>query len=237
MKKIYLDCLAHLGVGGAHPGGLQLTKTILSKEKIDETKFILDAGCGTGQTSAYIAKRYGCNVVSLDYSEVMVKKAKKRFRVLDLPIEVRQGSTEHLPFDDASFDIVLSESVIAFTNHFHTISEFKRVLKQNGLLIAIEMVREQPLSEKELEEITRFYDVPNLLTDKEWHHAYQRAGFKSILVETFDQQFDKNNLDNAPDFSFSEKVNDTFFGILKEHNRLTKKYKDKLGFCIFRCFV
>ena len=164
MNQTYLDCLTHLGVGGSHPGGLQLTKKILLKEKIDKKTFILDAGCGTGQTSAYIAKHYGCNVTSLDYSETMLEKAKQRFISLDLPIEVRQGNTEHLPFNDASFDIVLSESVIAFTKHFLTISEFKRILKQNGLLIAIEMVREQPISEEDLQEITRFYGISTLLT-------------------------------------------------------------------------
>lgn len=237
MNQTYLDCLTHLGVGGAHPGGLQLTKKILLKEKIDKKTFILDAGCGTGQTSAYIAKHYGCNVTSLDYSETMLEKAKQRFISLDLPIEVRQGNTEHLPFNDASFDIVLSESVIAFTKHFLTISEFKRILKQNGLLIAIEMVREQPISEEDLQEITRFYGISTLLTVQEWSYIFQRAGFKSVRIETFDQKFDKNNVENAPDFSFSENMHDTFFEILKEHKRLTNKYKDMLGVRIFRCFV
>ncbi|MCR1834683.1 hypothetical protein NSA56_09745 [Oceanobacillus caeni] len=48
MNNRYLDCLALFGVGGAHPGGLPLTKRILSKEEIDEKQSILDAGCGTG---------------------------------------------------------------------------------------------------------------------------------------------------------------------------------------------
>ena len=36
MEITYLDCLALFGIGGAHPGGLQLTKEILSREKIKE---------------------------------------------------------------------------------------------------------------------------------------------------------------------------------------------------------
>ncbi|PAV29194.1 hypothetical protein CIL05_12410 [Virgibacillus profundi] len=78
MNNTYLDCLALFGVGGAHPGGLQLTKRILSQEDINEEKRVLDAGCGTGQTSAYIAETYPCHVTSLDYNKIMVDKARKR---------------------------------------------------------------------------------------------------------------------------------------------------------------
>lgn len=237
LEQTYVDCLARFGVGGAHPGGLRLTKKILSKEAIDHTKFILDAGCGTGQTAAYIAEHYGCQVTSLDYNEMMVEKAMQRFQRLNLPIKVIQGRTEHLPFENASFDIVLSESVIAFTNLFLTITEFKRVLHQNGLLIAIEMVQEKSLSKDELEEITRFYGIPRLLSEDEWYNAFQHAGFKQIHVELGELQFDENDVNNVPDFSISEKINDTLFEILNEHQRLTKKYKEKLGYRIFRCFV
>ncbi|WP_256241661.1 class I SAM-dependent methyltransferase [Bacillus sp. V3B] len=80
MEYTYLDCLALLRVGGAHPGGLQLTKHILSREKIDETTKILDVGCGTGQTSAYIAEQYRCYVTSLDCNKIMLDKANQRFQ-------------------------------------------------------------------------------------------------------------------------------------------------------------
>ena len=42
MEFTYLDCLALFGIGGAHPGGLLLTKEILSREKINEKTIILD---------------------------------------------------------------------------------------------------------------------------------------------------------------------------------------------------
>src|SRR6478752_4914134 len=192
MNYTYLDCLAVFGVGGAHPGGLQLTKEILSREKIDETKSILDAGCGTGQTSAYIAEQYQCNVTSLDCNKIMLDKARQRFSSLHLPIDVKQGSTENLPFDEGLFDMVLSESVISFTDVSLTIPEFKRVLKPNGVLLAIEMVLEQPLSEKE------------------WHNLFERARFKQISVEKFKLQIDENDVQNATDFALSENIDDKF---------------------------
>ena len=215
LNYTYLDCLAIFGVGGAHPGGLQLTKELLSREKIDETKSILDAGCGTGQTSAYIAEQYRCNVTSLDCNKIMLDKARQRFSSLHLPIEVKQGSTENLPFDEGLFDIILSESVISFTDVSLTIPEFKRVLKPNGVLLAIEMVLEKSLSEEELKPIVDFYGVSQLLTENEWYNFFQKANFKQVTVEKFKLQFDENDVQNAPDFSLSENIDDNSMKFLK----------------------
>ena len=231
----YTDCLAIFGVGGAHPGGLQLTKELLSREKIDETTSILDAGCGTGQTSAYIAEQYRCKVTSLDCNKHMLDKARQRFLSLHSPIEIQQGSTENLPFSEGIFDIILSESVISFTDVSLTIPEFKRVLKPNGVLLAIEMVLEKSLSEEELKTIVNFYGVSQILTENEWKTLFQRAKFKQVSVEKFNLQIDENNVQNATDFSLSENIDDEFFEILEKHMHFTKVYKDVLGFRLFRC--
>lgn len=237
MNYTYLDCLASFGVGGAHPGGLQLTKRILSREYIDQEKSILDAGCGTGQTSAYIAEKYRCSVTSLDSNNTMLQKAKQRFSSLNLPINVIYGSVENLPFIDGVFDFILSESVISFTDVFFTIQEFKKVLKPNGVLLAIEMVLEDSLSEEELKTIINFYGVSQLLLESEWHNLFQKAGFKQISIEKFKGQFNENDIDTTPDFLLSENIDDKLLEILEKHKHLTTIYKDQLGFCIFRCCV
>jgi len=234
----YLDCLAYLGVGGAHPGGLQLTKNILlAVEKIDDTTSVLDVGCGTGQTSAYIAENYRCYVTSLDSNKIMLDKAKQRFSSLQIPIEVKQGNTENLPFDNASFDVILSESVITFTDISKTIPEFIRVLKSSGVLLAIEMVLEKGISADENKQIVDFYGFSQLLTESEWYELFKRAGFRSISVEKYNPEFSDINIQNAADFSISENIDDTLLEILEKHEELTEIYKDKLGFRIFRCYV
>lgn len=180
LSYTYLDCLAAFGVGGAHPGGLQLTKSILARENIDQGTLILDVGCGTGQTSAYIAEKYRCSVTSLDSNNTMLEKAKQRFLSLNLAINVMHGSVESLPFSDGLFDFILSESVTAFTDVFLTILEFKRVLKPNGILLAIEMVLEDSLSEEELKTIVEFYGVSQILTELDWYNLFKKTGFKEI---------------------------------------------------------
>ncbi|MBY0123752.1 class I SAM-dependent methyltransferase [Bacillus sp. S/N-304-OC-R1] len=237
MEHTYLDCLALFGVGGAHPGGLHLTKNILSEEKIDETTKILDAGCGTGQTSAYMAKQYQCDITALDFSQIMLEKASKRFTDLQLPVTLKQGSTENLPFDDETFDIVLSESVIAFTNILLSLSEFKRVLKPNGKLLAIEMVLDQSASEEKLNSIKEFYGFSNMMTEDEWYQLFRTAGFKEISVKRFELDREIQNLDDATDFSISEYIDEPFYEILERHFHYSTTYKEILGYRVFKCLV
>ncbi|MFS0774898.1 methyltransferase domain-containing protein [Neobacillus sp. 3P2-tot-E-2] len=89
---MYLDFLSKFGVSGAHPGGIKLTEEIFENEKINKFSHILDVGCGTGQTAAYLAARYGAKVTGMDINPIMVGKAKNRMINYQLPVEIIQGS-------------------------------------------------------------------------------------------------------------------------------------------------
>ncbi|RDW15890.1 class I SAM-dependent methyltransferase [Oceanobacillus chungangensis] len=235
MIYTYMDFLASFGVGGAHPGGLQLTKHILSTENVDATKHILDAGCGTGQTASFIAENYACPLTAIDKNNLMLEKANKRFSSLSLPIRAEYADIEQLQFDDESFDLVLSESVLAFTTIPVALNELKRVLKPGGTLIAVEIVLEQQLPESEWRAITEFYGFTQLLTDSSWDNLLKQAGFRQIIIEPFNYEIDKDNVENAPDFSPSDNIDDQLIKILDNHQHLSKKYKNILGFRVFRC--
>jgi ubiquinone/menaquinone biosynthesis C-methylase UbiE len=237
VKYTYLDCLALFGIGGAHPGGLQLTKEILSRENIYENTIILDVGCGTGQTSAYMAEKYKCKITCLDKNEMMLDKARERFQSRKLPIETRIGSVEGLPFGEESFDMILSESVAAFTDVSQTLPELRRVLKPNGVLLAIEMVLEEPLPGEELTLISKFYGVPQILTVAEWNSFFQKADFQQINIEKCNLHFEEPEVENAADFSISDQLDDELYDILDQHEQLTKRYQNVLGFRLFRCSV
>ncbi|QKY68835.1 class I SAM-dependent methyltransferase [Lentibacillus sp. CBA3610] len=233
----YLKALALMGVGGAHPGGLHLTKHILAREEINANMTILDAGCGTGQTAAYIADQFQCRVTALDNSEMMLEKARERFSGKNLPIDIRQGNIENLSYRDDLFNMVVFESVLAFTDISRSIAECKRVLKPDGVFYAIEMVLEKKLPEHELKPIIDFYGIARLLTEAEWRDLFSAAGFWNVRAEVFNLPFGDVDLDNTRDFLLSETIDDDMFDILQEHEQLTALYAEQLGFRIFRCSV
>jgi SAM-dependent methyltransferase len=68
-------------------------------ERLGPTPTVLDAGCGTGRMSRYLADR-GCHVAGLDLSPGMIAMARRAYP--DLLFGV--GSIIDLPYADASFD-------------------------------------------------------------------------------------------------------------------------------------
>ncbi len=79
---------------------------------------VLDLGCGTGFVSQHLGE---CSVVGLDISEEMVKAYKERFGTGVV------GNAEELPFKDGSFDFVLSNFSLHWTNWRRSIAEALRV--------------------------------------------------------------------------------------------------------------
>jgi SAM-dependent methyltransferase len=229
----YFDFLAKFGVGGAHPGGFHLTKSILSKENISQNSFILDAGCGTGQTAAYLYQQYHANVYGIEINPIMIEKAKDRFEKLKMPIQLFQGSIENLPFEDNSFDYILSESVLAFVNKPKALNEFYRVLKKGGRLIANEMTMNQKLNQQEENEIKDFYAVDSLLFESDWRQLLADAGFNNVKLNIQNQSLSHGN--QAPEFNFSSNFEPELFQILNEHGNIVIKYQNILSYRIITC--
>ncbi|WP_440706469.1 class I SAM-dependent methyltransferase [Heyndrickxia oleronia] len=235
MKFTYHDALAYYGIGGAHPGGLSLTKNIFKNERIQPSNKILDAGCGTGQTASFLAETYKCHVTALDSHPIMLKKAKLRFKQKQLPITVIKGSVENLPFPAHSYDMVISESVTAFTNIPNTLSEYYRILTIGGVLITIDMTAEIPLQQRELNVISDLYGISNVLTEEQWIHLIKTAGFKNIEILQTDSisSHIKKNIER-PEYHLSESIDPHIHELILKHQQVTLQLSNKLGYRIFR---
>lgn len=102
-----------------------------------QDKDVLDAGCGTGRESMYIASQGG-RVTAFDMTEGSLEVAELQAGKHDFkhPIKFVNGSVLDMPFEDETFDIVLSSGVIHHTLYPEkAFSELARVLKPNGYLI------------------------------------------------------------------------------------------------------
>lgn len=91
---------------------------------------ILDAGCGTGKILELL-KGYG-NVTGLDVSRDAISFARMRNTGVGLLL----GSAVSLPFDNNTFDCVVSSDVLcSISDDKRAVKEFLRVLKKSGILI------------------------------------------------------------------------------------------------------
>ena len=72
-------------------------------------------------------------VTSTDYVPALLDKGRERARAEGLSVQFREADAEDLPFDDGSFDVVLSTFGAMFTaDHRRPASEMLRVLRSGG---------------------------------------------------------------------------------------------------------
>ena len=98
-------------------------------------KRALDVGTGTGQFATYLA-RDGFAVTAIDLSPAMITTARRLAAAEQLDIDFQTGDAERLPFDDHSFDVVVSRNLLWTLPRPHqALLEWRRVLKPGGRLV------------------------------------------------------------------------------------------------------
>ena len=95
---------------------------------------VLDVGCGTGVV-AITAARIGASVRGLDLTPELLERARENARIANVEIDFREGDAEALPFDDVTFDVVLSQFGHMFAPWPDVaMAEMLRVLKRGGTI-------------------------------------------------------------------------------------------------------
>lgn len=100
--------------------------------EIDDGQTVLDVACGTGNASVPAAER-GARVSALDLTPKLIELARERASTAGLEIDFVEGDAENLPYDDGSFDRVMSVFGTMFApDHGRTAAELVRVCAPGG---------------------------------------------------------------------------------------------------------
>jgi len=93
---------------------------------------VLDVAAGNGNATLAAARRGG-RVVSTDYVAPLLERGAERARAERLDVAFQVADAEALPFDDASFDVVLSTFGVMFApDHATAAAELARVCRPGG---------------------------------------------------------------------------------------------------------
>jgi len=95
---------------------------------------VLDVACGTGNATIAAARR-SFDATGIDYVPELLDVARERARVEGLEIDLVEGDAEAMPFDDGSFDAVISVVGVMFApDQERAASELLRVCRPGGTI-------------------------------------------------------------------------------------------------------
>jgi ubiquinone/menaquinone biosynthesis C-methylase UbiE len=148
---------------------------------------VLDLGCGTGGDALVLA-RHRYQVTGLDYSQAALHRAQAKAEAEGLSIRFIQGDmAARLPFEDAHFDVVMSNVALHMFDDATTrqiVGEVKRVVRPNGLLcLHLNSTEDMPyraLRYRQVEELE-----PNYWREAHGQtmHFFDEPYLRSVLAE------------------------------------------------------
>jgi demethylmenaquinone methyltransferase / 2-methoxy-6-polyprenyl-1,4-benzoquinol methylase len=139
-------------------------KAIRSLKSI-EPKLILDVATGTGDFAIEALRLDPEKVIGIDISEGMLNVGRKKMkqRNLDQRVELLEGDSENMPFEQNKFDaVIVAFGVRNFENLERGLSEMLRVLKPGGKVVILEFSKPSGFPFRQLYNFYFKYMLPKI---------------------------------------------------------------------------
>ncbi|HEX4024143.1 MAG TPA: methyltransferase domain-containing protein [Steroidobacteraceae bacterium] len=150
--RLYESDVAKVLLGDSfHPGGLKLTERLGSLLHLTAGSRVLDVASGTGVSAMFLARRFGCQVIGIDFSRQNTLRANEIAVTEDLAglVQFQHSDAERMAFADASFDAVICECAFCtFPDKGAAAREFERVLRPGGKVGISDLTRGRELAEQ-----------------------------------------------------------------------------------------
>lgn len=146
-------------------------------ENLSERKGrILDLGAGTGAVAKHILKTYGNDykIIALDICQDMLDQ------INDIRIETVCSGVEELPFEDDSFDIVISRQCLHYIEDVEKVlEEVNRVLKKDGMFVLAQIVPIDKTTSSDWESVVKIRQPLRkwYFTSEEWDAVIEKHSF------------------------------------------------------------
>ncbi|MGE5519091.1 MAG: methyltransferase domain-containing protein [Candidatus Dadabacteria bacterium] len=160
--------------------------------EIQEGDKVLDMGSGSGMDSFLAALKVGKtgSVAGIDMTDEQLQKAERLRNEFGFSnVSFHKGYLEHLPFEDKSFDVVISNGVINLcADKKKVFREIGRVLKTGGRLAIADIVTEKQLAENIVCNATLWAAcIGGAAQQDDYREAIEEAGLTIEVITNNDQ--------------------------------------------------
>jgi len=148
------------------------------------TGAVLDVGCGYGMNFPYLIN--ATRITGVDFSLVMLDKARATAQNSVIPIDLREGDAEALQFPNNTFDTVISTlSTCSFFDPIKALQEIRRVCKPDGKILLIEHGRSswQWLGEYQDRHVHQQIEMGGCRWNQEPQELVKEAGLKIVHAD------------------------------------------------------
>jgi arsenite methyltransferase len=188
---VYESDFARMLLGDSfHPGGLSLTQRLGELLALAPSQRVLDVASGKGDSAIFLASRFGCEVVGVDFGRDNVEHATMQAATAGLShlVTFQQGDAERLDFPDAAFDAVICECAFCtFPDKPAVGSEFARILRKPGRIGLSDLTRSGPLPQ-DLEGLLAWIAcIADARPVAEYAAYLKAAGFSPPTIEPHDE--------------------------------------------------
>lgn len=157
-----------------------ILERIRGAARLTKSSRALDVACGPGIVVEVLARDAG-EVIGCDITPEMLSRAQKRCAGLS-NVRFQIGRAEALPFDDGSFDVVVSRSALHhFIEPAATLKEMARVMKPGGRMVTVDVTASENAEEAALHnalEILRDPSHIRMLAGEELERHLAAAGLQ-----------------------------------------------------------
>ena len=166
----------------------------LDLAKLSPGEHVLDLGSGSGTDVFCAGVQVGPTgrVVGVDFTDEQIEKA-ARLRDRDgfEQVEFAEASIDALPFEDATFDVVISNGVINLSPIKHRVfAEAARVLRPGGRLALADIVSGKALRERTRRNVELWAAcIAGAIPRKNYVEALEGVGFRIDDLRVNDYEF------------------------------------------------
>lgn len=167
------------------PGGEELYRQIARLTELTPETEVLDAACGRGVSTLFLAKSFGVSGVGVDSDSVLVRQAVARSREdgLEGAFTFETAPLDDLPFRDGTFDVAIGEiGLAASADPARAVSELARVTRPHGCVVLVQLIWTGNVDPHRREILVQHLGArPMILV--EWKQLLRDAGVVELTVE------------------------------------------------------